>query len=140
MRGRKPNSINVRWKESCQREHRGDSYQVGLWLCLLSSLILCISLALYMDWQVNISNLDTSSVFLICIYRCLLTLPLRSSRIFQTEALLFTNPLLKSGSLSDSPLWVKSPLSIHLHKAQARDHLQHLFLPQFPTSDLSPAC
>ena len=60
---------------------------------------LCMSLAMYTDWQVNISNPDISLVFHICISTYLLTLPLRKSQ--NIPNLLLMNPFLKSDSLSE---------------------------------------
>lgn len=101
LKGRKTNSILVTWKERVIRVNT-EGAVTKLVSVFSPHFPLCISFTMYTDWQVNISNPDTSSVFHICISTYLLTLPLRK---FQNiPNLLLTNPFLKSDSLSEVSL------------------------------------
>ena len=137
LKGRKTNSIHVTWKERVFRVNT-EGAVTKLVSVFFPHFSLSISLALYTDWQINISNPDTSSVFHICVSNYLLTLPLRK---FQNiPNLLLTNLFLESDSLSEFPS-VGDVTSIHsVAQNTSLDHLQHLFLPQSPTYNSSPAC
>lgn len=137
LKGRKTNSIHVTWKERVFRVNT-EGAVTKLVSVFFPHFSLSISLALYTDWQINVSNPDTSSVFHICVSNYLLTLPLRK---FQNiPNLLLTNLFLESDSLSEFPS-VGDVTSIHsVAQNTSLDHLQHLFLPQSPTYNSSPAC
>ena len=137
LKGRKTNSIHVTWKERVFRVNT-EGAVTKLVSVFFPRFSLSISLALYTDWQINVSNPDTSSVFHICVSNYLLTLPLRK---FQNiPNLLLTNLFLESDSLSEFPS-VGDVTSIHsVAQNTSLDHLQHLFLPQSPTYNSSPAC
>ena len=137
LKGRKTNSIHVTWKERVFRVNT-EGAVTKLVSVFFPHFSLSISLALYTDWQINVCNPDTSSVFHICVSNYLLTLPLRK---FQNiPNLLLTNLFLESDSLSEFPS-VGDVTSIHsVAQNTSLDHLQHLFLPQSPTYNSSPAC
>ena len=137
LKGRKTNSILVTWKERVIRVNT-EGAVTKLVSVFSPHFPLCISFTMYTDWQVNISNPDTSSVFHICISTYLLTLPLRSFRIFQ-----ICSSQIPSSSLI---LFQRFPsvgdvTSLHsVAQNSSLGHLQHLFLPQSPIYNSSTAC
>ena len=98
LKGRKTSSMHVTLKERIFRVNM-EGAVTKLVSVFFPHFSLCMSLAMYTDWQVNISNPDISSVFHICISTYLLTLPLRKSQ--NIPNLLLMNPFLKSDSLSE---------------------------------------
>ena len=137
FKGRKTNSIHVTWKERVFRVNT-EGAVTKLVSVFFPHFSLSMSLAMYTDWLVNISNPDTSSVFHICVSNYLFTLPLRSFRIFQ-----ICSSQIPSSSLI---LFQRFPsvgdvTRIHsVAQNTSLGRLQHLFLPQYPIYNSSPAC